>query len=107
LGRGAGRGRLMSALEKVSGATPGVWLNSMQVAAFRSLAVSRGIEFADVVDAMADGDLRRIIEMRDMGRERRITEQSVARINALYRSKLLGILQERDALLRERELDRR
>jgi hypothetical protein len=73
-------------------------------AAYRSLARSRNVSLATVVDAAEKGDLARIVEMRDFGRERRITEQSIARINALYRMKLLGILQERDLVLREREL---
>lgn len=91
-------------IERVGGATRGVWLSGHQVAAFTSLATSRGVEFATVAEAAAAGRLRDIVELRDVGRERRIAEQSVARIDALYRWKLLGILHERDILLREREV---
>jgi hypothetical protein len=68
------------------------------------LAASRNLEFADVVAAAEDGRPKDVIEMRDFGRERRITEQSVARINALYRQKVLGILMDRNLWLRDREL---
>ena len=88
-------------IEKMGGATP-VWLTAAQVAAFRSLAASRGIEFAVVAQAAADDDLRRIIELRDLGKERRVTEQIVARTNAIYRLRVLALWQERDLWLRDR-----
>jgi hypothetical protein len=88
----------------MGGATRAVWLTNAQIAAFRSLAASRNLEFADVVAAAEDGRPKDVIEMRDFGRERRITEQSVARINALYRQKVLGILMDRNLWLRDREL---
>ena len=61
-------------------------------AAFRSLAASRGIEFADVVDAAANGRLRGVVEMRDIRRERRIHERNLARIEHLNRMRVLEIL---------------
>jgi len=66
--------------KRTGGATRGVWLTNMQVAAFRSLAASRGIEFADVVDAAVDGRLRGVVEMRDRDKQRRIHDQTLAHI---------------------------
>ena len=94
----------MSAVEKVGGATRAAWLTNAQVAAYRSLAKSRGVAFGDVVEAALNDDLRRVIELRDLGKQRRITEQSVARTNALYRQKVLGLWLDRDLWLQEQEL---
>ena len=91
-------------IERVGGSTKGVWMSAHQVAAYQSLARSRGVEFADVVRAAEDGDLSRIIELRDLAKERRIQDGHIRRIEHLYRMKVLGILQERDLMLREREL---
>jgi hypothetical protein len=59
-----------------------------------SLAQSRGVPIGEVLDAAEKGDLRRIVEMRDVGKERRITEQNVIRIRNLYRLRVLSILQD-------------
>jgi hypothetical protein len=64
------------------------------VAAYRSLAKSRGVAFGDVVEAAATDDLRRVIELRDVGKERRIAEQYVIRIRNLDRLRVLSILQD-------------
>jgi hypothetical protein len=93
-----------ASIERVGGATKGVWLSAHQVAAYSSLAASRGVEFTDVVRAAEDGRLRDVVEVRDIGRERRIAEQSAARINAHYRRRVLQILSERHIGLLEREL---
>ena len=71
--------------------------------AYRSLAKAAGVDLSTVLAHARNNTLKALVEARGGPAERKRDEQHVARINALYRSKLLGILQERDALLRERE----
>jgi hypothetical protein len=59
-------------------------------AAYRSLARSRNVSLATVVDAAEKGELARIIEMRDYGAQRKIEERNTARIAYLYRLRELG-----------------
>ena len=94
----------MSAVEKVGGATRGAWLTNAQVAAYRSLAKSRGVACGDVVEAAANDDLGRIVELRDHAKERRIQDGHIRRIEHLYRSKVLGLWLERDLWLQEQGL---
>ena len=91
----------MSPLENTSGLERAA---AGSMAAYRSLARSRNVSLATVIDAAEKGELRRIVEMRDFDAQRKIEERNTARIAHLYRVKLLGILQERDLMLREREL---
>jgi hypothetical protein len=84
----------MTPLERMGGSTRAAWLSPVQIAAFRSLATSRGLEFADVVRAAEDGRLRDVVEMRDIGKQRRVQEQALARIRILNRKRELGILLE-------------
>jgi hypothetical protein len=52
-------------------------------AAYRSLARSRNVSLATVLDAAEKGELARIVEMRDFGAQRKIEERNLARLNAL------------------------
>jgi hypothetical protein len=81
-------------IERLGGAVNGMWMSAHQVVAYHSLARSRGVEFAKVAEAAADGRLRDIVEMRDIGRECRVVEQNVIRIRNLYRLRVLSILQD-------------
>ena len=72
------------------------------LAAFRSLAKSRRVSLATVLDAAERGDLRSVVEQRDYSAAEKIAERNHSRLMHLQRKRLLGIWQERDALLQER-----
>jgi hypothetical protein len=59
-------------------------------AAYRSLARSRNVSLAVVLDAAEKGELNRIVAMRDYGAQRKIEERNAARLAHLYRLRELG-----------------
>jgi hypothetical protein len=64
------------------------------LAAYRSLARSRNVSLATVIDAAEKGELRRIVEMRDFGAQRKIEERNLARLEYLNKLRVLEILRD-------------
>jgi hypothetical protein len=85
-------------LEKVGG-NAGWSLHSHQLSAMRACAKNIGVELPVVLRALETGQLAGLIEAR---KGRRAERRGDARIAHLYRQKQLGLLLERDALLRSR-----
>jgi hypothetical protein len=91
----------LAILETVGGAA-GWSTSAHQYGAFMSCAKQLGVDVSVVMRAASTGKLGALIEARK-GSTRSIERHNTARLAGLYRKKVLGILLERDELLRQRE----